>query len=347
MESLVAAPASIRRKIIIDTDCGTDDAQAILLALAEPTVDVIALTCVGGNTVLDNVCKNTAKVLTVTDRRDVLVYRGCAAPLIGNAESANFYHGHDGLGDCDPHVYPDVEVRLQPEPAAVGLINLAKRYPKECTLVCLGPLTNVALAMKLDAEFTQNLKELVIMGGNHEGQGNHSASGEFNFYYDPEAASIVLSGAECPVTTVGWEVCLMPENQFKSEWLDKFYNTNEQPTPQGHFLHRIHERVIEYLRSKHVENPENMAMTMCDEWAVAVCIDPSICRRSQIWPTRVELSGKYTRGQCVVDKRNYCLPAEGKRNVRHVLSLDIEKMKERLITMSQLKAFPRPFKSSE
>ncbi|OQV12281.1 putative uridine nucleosidase 2 [Hypsibius exemplaris] len=299
----------LRRKVIIDTDVGIDDAQAILLMLMDPSVDVIGVTCVGGNATLENVCLNVLKVLTVAGRLDIPVFRGCKAAIIGNIKYGIEYHGADGLGDCDPAVLslPVDPTIIQPEHATSALIRLAKQYPGEVSVICLGPLTNLAIAIKIDPDYTQLLKAVYIMGGNHAGE----------------------------VVLVGWEVSSSPLSRFDPEWEREYFN---QTTPQGLFTTRIHEKAR--ARAQANEANESGGIVMCDEWVAALFLDPAVCLESKVWPTTVELSGKLTRGQCVVDKRFYCNKAQGKSNVRHVLRLDVERMKVLLMAMVQAPFFP-------
>ncbi|KAG8228827.1 hypothetical protein J437_LFUL008323 [Ladona fulva] len=196
-------------KVIMDVDPGADDGMAILLmtsklAKREKGINVIAITCVSGNTGIDNAVANTLKVLKTAGRLDIPVYKGADRPLLRNSTTDHFF-GNDGFGDFNYHNAPKPMEYLQKEHAVLTLIRLVSQYPGEVTLMALGPLTNVALALKLYPNFLEDLKKLVVLGGSVNGVGNVKPALEFNFYFDPEAANIVLSAATKPICLVPWE----------------------------------------------------------------------------------------------------------------------------------------------
>ena len=149
------------KRFIIDTDPGVDDAHAILLALAHPDVQVEAITTVNGNVNLNHTTANALKILDVADK-NIPVYRGCDRPLVNRPANADFVHGADGLGDCD---IPTSRKQVQSEHAVHALTRLANENPSEFTLVAIGPLTNVAVALSIDPDLPKKYKQLVIMGG--------------------------------------------------------------------------------------------------------------------------------------------------------------------------------------
>ncbi|WAR30402.1 URH2-like protein [Mya arenaria] len=175
-----------QRKLLIDTDAGVDDAQAILMALKSPDVDVIGITCVAGNVDAMQVGKNVLRVLQVVNRLDV---------------SVDYYHGSDGLGDVPDPEAPDKSL-IQSEHAVNALIRLSKKYKGELSLVCLAPLTNIAMGLRLDPGLGPRLKHW---------KGNITVAAEFNFYFDPEAAYVVLNQLKAPITIVTWETCDVPD----------------------------------------------------------------------------------------------------------------------------------------
>ncbi|XP_017287528.1 probable uridine nucleosidase 2 [Kryptolebias marmoratus] len=194
----------MKKKMILDVDTGVDDAQAIMIALSSPHVEILGITCCHGNTPLENVLKNTLRVLKVCGRLDIPVYKGFSKPLLSNKRNAGDYHGKDGLGDVPDPDAPGVEL-LQKKKAAQAMIKIAKAHPEEVILVATGPLTNLAVAVQLDPSFPNKLKALYIMGGNTNSRGNTTVCGEFNFVADPESAYIVLDRYTCPTYIASWE----------------------------------------------------------------------------------------------------------------------------------------------
>ncbi len=188
--------------LLIDTDPGVDDAMALLMAFAEPGFNLLGLCITAGNVGLSHTLANAAKLCDVAGIR-VPLYPGCREPLFATPQDAAFVHGQDGFGDTG---YLPVAVTAQ-EHAALAIVRLAKEHEGELLLVCLGPLSNLALALKLDPALPQRIKRLVIMGGAVTGLGNTTASAEFNFGFDPEAAALVLR--EFPhFELVDWEAVL-------------------------------------------------------------------------------------------------------------------------------------------
>jgi|CXWL01.1.fsa_nt_gi inosine-uridine nucleoside N-ribohydrolase len=191
------------RKIIIDTDPGIDDAMAILYALASPELEVVGLTTVFGNADVELCTKNAFHVLNVADRSDIPVARGAARPLaMPYRGPAAFVHGENGLADIavDP-----ASRKPHALDAAHFIIEQVLAAPGEITLVPIGPLTNVALAMLLRPDLPRHVAGMVIMGGNAFCPGNASPAAEANIINDPEAADLVL-GAECPIVMCGLDV---------------------------------------------------------------------------------------------------------------------------------------------
>lgn len=197
-------------KLIIDTDAGADDAAAILLILKaeeqflKNQFETIAITCTYGNTRVDNVVQNVLKTLTIANRGDIPVYRGADKSLLYEYIPETYF-GEDGFGDFNftEHIIGSV---ITSHHAALEMVNLAKKYPGQVTLLALGPLTNVAIAITLDPSFISRLKNLVIMGASVAGVGNKSPNVEFNFAHDPESNFIVLNSTDVnPAILLPWE----------------------------------------------------------------------------------------------------------------------------------------------
>ncbi|XP_038063436.1 uncharacterized protein C1683.06c-like [Patiria miniata] len=281
-------------QMIIDCDPGTDDAVAIMMALSQPSIDLLAITCVTGNTPLNNVLHNALRVLRVCNRTDIPVYRGADKSLLDlSYTTAHDVHGSDGLGgvvDPDP---PSLDL-VQSEHAVHAMLRLTKERPGQVTMLAIGPLTNLALAQRMDPEFTGRLKKLVIMGGNTEGTGSETDAAEFNFYTDPEAAHIVTSEVQCPTVVIGWETCI--NNGLPWDWFDKWSGT---PTAKGKFVSAIlHGSFVAFEQSRRA------LFKVCDALAMAVAIRPEMVLEAVTCPIMVELHGHVTRGQMVQRIKN-------------------------------------------
>ena len=202
-------PMTKMTKLIIDTDPGIDDAIALLMVLACPNIQLEAITTVMGNVSLAQATHNVGVSLDVAGAPEVPIYKGCAKPLLQyQPEDAIDIHGSDGLGGM-------AQVKTirtsEAEHAALARVKLVRRYPGEITLLTLGPLTNIALATRLDANFLSNLERLVIMAGAVDGRGNTSPVAEFNVFVDPEAAKIVFEACnnlDLDVQLISWETTL-------------------------------------------------------------------------------------------------------------------------------------------
>ncbi|MEM7732551.1 MAG: nucleoside hydrolase [Pseudomonadota bacterium] len=191
------------RKIIIDTDPGQDDAVAILLALASPELDLLALTCVAGNVPLPLTTQNARKIAELANRPDLPIYAGCDAPLNRPLITAEHVHGRTGL---DGPTLPDPTMALADGHAVDFLIDtLRTQYEDTITLVPIGPLTNIATALTRAPDIAPRIREIVLMGGAHFAGGNVTPSAEFNIYVDPEAAQIVFRSC-APITVLPLDV---------------------------------------------------------------------------------------------------------------------------------------------
>jgi pyrimidine-specific ribonucleoside hydrolase len=176
------------RAVILDVDTGVDDALAVLLAVRHPALDVRAITCTGGNVALDQVVRNTLRVLDAAGAGPIPVAAGARRPLLESSQHAAAIHGADGLADTGLPASTRV-------PQAVHAVELMRRTLEQSaepvTLICLAPLTNVALLIRTHPEVLARIERIVMMGG-AVGSGNATASAEFNVWHDPEAAAIVL-----------------------------------------------------------------------------------------------------------------------------------------------------------
>jgi len=276
------------QKIIIDTDPGVDDAHAILLALAHPEVSVEAITTVNGNVSLKHTTANALKTLDIAGM-DIPVFAGCAAPLIRTPVDASFVHGTDGLGDCN---LPTSNRKVEKEHASNALVRLANEQSGEITLVAIGPLTNLAVALRLDPNLPVKFKKLVIMGGAHYSRGNtDNVTAEFNFFTDPEAAEMVLAAWQM-ATILTWETTLA--HMLTGEDLKRIFDLK---TAKSKFFEDTSRPIRAFIRDVLKQD----VLFEPDGLAMAIAIEPQIIKHAETRFVSVELSGTHTRGQMCVD----------------------------------------------
>jgi purine nucleosidase len=275
-----------RPQLLIDTDPGVDDALAILLAYAH--ADIAGLSIAAGNVGLAHTVRN-ARTLVDLLGASTPVFAGCATPLVRAAtEDAAFVHGRDGFGDVG---FPVPTAVLDDEPAALALLRLTRERPGELTLVALAPLTNLALALRLDPTLPQRVARLVVMGGAVTGQGNTGrVPAEFNIGFDPEAAHIVFE-AFPRFDLVDWEATL--RHAFDEAQFDAWLQAGDR---RADFYERIAGTSRAYNRAH-----ARRGVIAADALAMAVALDPSIVTRSETRAVAVELDGRLTRGATVVD----------------------------------------------
>ncbi|MGU3576137.1 nucleoside hydrolase [Brucellaceae bacterium C25G] len=193
----------MKRKIIIDSDPGQDDAVAILLALASPELDILGITTVAGNIPLTLTQTNARKVCEVAGRKDIKVFAGAARPLVRQLVTAEEVHGDTGLNGYD---LPTPVMPLQLQNGVDFIVETLLREEADTITLCtLGPLTNIAMALIREPAISSRIKEIVMMGGGYFEGGNITPSAEFNIYVDPHAAHIVLS-AGIPITMLPLDV---------------------------------------------------------------------------------------------------------------------------------------------
>ncbi|CAG7823058.1 unnamed protein product [Allacma fusca] len=282
--------------VLIDTDAGTDDAWAIFMCLAahrDPYIPfkVVGLTCVTGNIGIDNVTRNVTRTLQTVGEENIPIFRGSETALVFPYDLGdNPYFGKDGFGDTN---LPPVQPKLEAEHAVHAIIRLAELYKGKLTILTMGPLTNLATAVRLKPEIKHWIKDLYILGGNYKALGDTTAVGEFNVLADAEAAHIVLENfsSACHVHNVPWETCVSSSSTtaFREKVLGKI-NSNEM-----HLLNKIEAKRLE------IDRPTGIWFAP-DTLASAVLIESTLVTRSKDYYCTVEVSGKYCRGMTVVDK---------------------------------------------
>lgn len=290
-------------KLLIDTDPGVDDALAILMAHAGS--EVIAMTIAAGNVGLRHTVSNALKLVEVLEV-DTPIHPGCEHPLVLPAADAAFVHGADGFGDTG---YDAPTRRVADEHAVLAILRLSHQHAGELTLVALGPLTNLALALRLDPGLPGRIKRLVVMGGAVNGRGNtHLVPAEFNIGFDPEAAHVVFSSWPM-FELIDWEATLRHGLDYAEfeQWL-------AVDSRQARFYAAISRRTRSWAREHGRER-----FLSADALAMAVALAPEIVTESEERHVGIELSGSLTRGATVVDWENRM----GKSaNARIVLAVD-------------------------
>jgi pyrimidine-specific ribonucleoside hydrolase len=279
--------------VVLDVDTGVDDACALLLAARHPALELRAVTCVAGNTEVDQVVTNTLTVLSTVEREDVPVARGADRPLLEPVRAARHAHGDDGMGDLGMAAPArDPDPRQAVELLRDVLLDAAQsRSP--VTLLPLGPLTNIALLLRAFPEAAAGLREIVFMGGSGA-RGNVTAAAEFNVWHDPEAAAVVLDAAitlGVPVTMYGLDVFYRPRVS-RDQALDLAVH--------GGPAARLGAALIGFQCERFGAEDA----TIGDAGAVCAVIEPDGLATARL-PVRVELSGTWTRGQTVVDRRDW------------------------------------------
>ena len=282
-------------RLIIDTDAGVDDAQALLLALAHQNVRIEAITTVTGNIHVDYVVRNVASTLKVMGSEQIPVFRGAERPLVSdwNHQTA-FIHGNDGLGDWADR--PVSNKTAEAEHAALAMIRLSAQYPGEITLIALGPMTNLALATRLDPEFPSRIKQLIWMGGAVSGFGNTEVfTAEFNVQVDPEATYITLQAFPNSVM-IPWETCV--RHAIPWERVNTLLDVAEHSKhPIARFFLGISGFTI--AASRQVQGLHGLIVP--DPITIASALVPDMVTATQHRYVTVELSGKHTRGMTAAD----------------------------------------------
>jgi len=296
LAAFLISPAFAAKKIILDTDPGTDDALALMLALNSPELDVRAITVVPGNVTAEMGLENALRMVSLANRCDIPIAAGARHPLFQKLITAEFWHGKNGLADVElPASKCKVDARFGPD----LIIELVHASPHEITLVPVGPLTNIALAVEKDPSIVPLVKEVILMGGSLNG-GNVNASAEANIFNDPEAAQIVFQ-AGWPVTMVGLEVG--DKALFTKKYYDQLTSTHG---PINDFIGAVLKHLIDL--SAKFGAP---GTPMYDPSAVAVAVDATLVK-TQAMHVDVETRGDFTRGETVGNRRGAI-----ERNVLH------------------------------
>lgn len=279
-----------KKRIILDTDPGIDDALAILLALAEPQVELEALTITYGNCSVDQGVQNALSVLELASAPQIPVSKGADRPLVQPLLLAPETHGNTGLGYAQlspPNLEPD------PTPAINLLIEKTMNHPGEVTIIAIGPLTNLALAIRIEPRLIQTVKEVIIMGGAIHHDGNVTPLAEFNTYCDPHAAKIIFHSG-MPITLVPldvtYRVVFTPEDRNR---------LLEIESPLTHFIAESTRFYMEF----HGEYQQINGCVINDPLALAISYMPELVDLQELY-VDVDISGGVSMGKTYADFYN-------------------------------------------
>jgi purine nucleosidase len=274
--------------ILIDTDTASDDAVALIMALRSAGGRVIAITTVAGNVPVHQATRNalyTAELCSASTP----IYQGAEKPLSRPLIIADWFHGHDGLGD---HGYPAPQRSAAKQHAVDAIIATVRRNPG-LVVVTLGPLTNIALALAQAPDLAAKVGRCVIMGGAPCCVGNVTPAAEYNMWVDPEAARMVFHSG-LPIELVGWQLCrgaavLAPADIEFIQTLD---------TPRAHFAIECNSTARKAYREQTGED----GISLPDPVAMSIALDPSIGVESSRHYVDIETATELTRGMTVVDR---------------------------------------------
>lgn len=282
------------RPIIIDTDTGVDDALAIILALKSPELSVEAITTVAGNCEVEKCTRNCLLLLDILQPTQVpIVAQGERKPLLKELVTAPEVHGEDGLGNVTSS-YPPPRHQAVREHAVQVILDMVRKHRHEITIIALGPLTNIALAIERDLRTMKKVREIIAMGGAFRVPGNTSPVAEFNMYVDPDAAQRVLH-AGLPLTLVPLDITeqvVLPRSKV-------LLMETDDPMRLGTFIARFTRAYMEY----HKKTNGISGGFLHDPLAVGVAIRANFVRKRDLH-VEIKTEGKLTRGMLVADRRS-------------------------------------------
>ena len=278
------------RTFLIDTDTASDDAVALIMALRTDEIRVAGITVVAGNVNLDQATRNALYTVELCGA-STPVFKGAREPLVRPYHSATWFHGQDGFGD---HGYPEPKQKAENIHAVDAIISIIHQNPG-LVLVTLGPLTNIALAIRKDPSLAKQVSRCVIMGGAPCCEGNVTPAAEYNIWVDPDAARIVL-GSGLPVELIGWHLC-RGEAIINDKEIDELLACNCRPAK---FAVECNSTAIEAIRTQTGE----LGICLPDPVAMGIAIDPTLATDASVHLIDVETQSEFTRGMTVIDRLN-------------------------------------------
>lgn len=303
------------RKFLIDTDTASDDAVALIMAHNWADIEILGITIVNGNVPVKQGALN-ALYTTELCQKSTPIFLGCSQPILRKSEYSYWFHGANGMGNIN---IPLTEIKPQKKHAIDAIVDIIKANPHEITLVTLGPLTNIAIAISRSPEITKLVKRCIIMGGAVNTIGNVTPAAEYNMWVDPEAAKIVFHSG-MPIEMVGWELS-RKEAALTSDEIEKI---KKIPTQLAQFAIECNQTAID--ASMKIQKAPGL--TLADPIAMAVALDPTIVREKAKYFVEVEIFSDLTRGQTVVDEFGVL---KKEPNLTVIKSIDISKWKDILL----------------
>jgi purine nucleosidase len=276
------------RPFLIDSDTGSDDAVALVMALNYPGIRVEAITLVAGNVPVDQGVQNALYTVELCGA-DVPVYRGAERPLLRALHTGESVHGQDGMGDIG---LPLSGREAAPGHAVGTIIEVIERHAGEITVVTLGPLTNLALALRQAPGIASKVHRCVMMGGTGYGYGNVTPVAEYNIWADPEAAKIVFESG-MPLTMVGWDI------SYKYATFDPEQSAELRGI--GTELARFCVDIQATLNAFALTKTHLPGYDLPDPIAMAVALEPDVSTRERLFYVEIETTSELCRGQTVVD----------------------------------------------
>ena len=274
-------------RVILDTDPGIDDALAILLLAASPEITLEAITVTHGNTTVDKCAKNALQIAELCNLINVPIARGASEPLVKSLSVAEETHGDGGLGYA---VLPEPALKLSTLPAVELIINLVHKFPGEITLLCIGPMTNLALAILRDPSIVPLIKNVVSMGGTIHAPGNATPSSEYNVFCDPHAFDVVIR-AGLKFTLVPLDVTY--ECLFQKRHMDRIQSKNLA-------IRKFIDDSTRFYMEFHDEYQSIEGCAINDPLAAAILIKPDLVQYSDYY-VNVELKGEHNVAKTSAD----------------------------------------------
>ena len=279
-----------KKKIIIDTDCGSDDAMAIAMALNDENYEILMFSTVSGNVHMEQATINTLTSIEYADTYEPPVYKGCAEMLVKELNYAHETHGRDGMGDIG--LVPK-RLKASEGNGVLKMLELLRNSePGEIDVVALGPLTNIAIALRLDYEAMKKIGRLVIMGTAGLGRGNVTPVAEFNIWQDAEAAKIVTESGLENIIFVGWDACL-GDSMLNPQEIKKIRESGKL----GKFAIDCNRELMQM----NIDRFGDAYLDMADPSAMAAALYPECIEHCEKYYCEVDITNGPSYGSMLVD----------------------------------------------